>query len=251
MNFSDVPEETTLPSESFRHFPNEKYTSLHQQLVAIANGDDETLETFLADIKPYLRKIHARLRNDLGMTHVIDDHDIHDIVTDSLLVTIDSIRRKRACDSWSTFATNFLTKVGQRTHIVVRRSKRKAALSLYDDVPAPTEIAHDDGADDEQLEVLPLHETIPSRPFSSDTETARISGLYDALIAKVDKLPERMRSVVRMRFGIGYEQQMSRDEIARILGFRSSEPVRMDEIKALQQLHMTLAAFHLLEVFDD
>lgn len=251
MNFSDVPEETTLPSESFRHFPNERYASLHQQLVAIANGDDETLETFLADIQPYLHKIHARLCNKLGMTHVIDDHDIHDIVTDSLMKTITSIRRKRACDSWSAFVMDFLTKVNQRMHTALRKNKNTSMLSLYDEVLQAAEGTNVDETDDEPRESLLFHETISSRPFSSDTETARISGLYDALIAKVDKLPERMRSVVRMRFGIGYEQQMSRDEIARILGFRSSEPVRMDEIKALQQLHMTLAACHLLEVFDD
>ena len=79
---------------------------------------------------------------------------------------------------------------------------------------------------------------------------ADLAKLKDAVSDAVGDLPEREQTIIRMRFGIGYADQMTLEEIGQ--HFRiSRERVRQVESKAIQRLRSPEIGAYLRKFLDD
>ena len=136
-------------------------------------------------LDPFLRRVRPKLLRLLRGSR-IPEQDAEDLIQQTLLALVyrwDTIRNPEA---WAVGAV-------RKNCLMYWRTRRRR---IYDAV---------DGA---VLEWL----AAPERPAQERRELER------DLAAVVSRLPERYRSVIRLRFGLGYDPP----EVARRLGYRAS-----------------------------
>lgn len=135
-------------------------------------------ERFLRDVRPKLQRMVQRAR--------IPEQDAEDLIQNILLSLVFQWRRVRNPDAWVVGAI-------RKSCLMYWRSRRRR---LYDTVDAPVLewLAGGEGAVQEQ------------RDLRSD---------LDLLL---ERIPDRYRHVLRLRYGLGYKPR----EVAERLGYRRS-----------------------------
>ena len=136
-------------------------------------------------LNQFLRRARPKLARLLRGSR-IPEQDAEDLIQQTLLALVDRWETIRNPDAWVVGAAR------KNCLMYWRRHRRR----IYDTV------------DGEVLEWL----AAPQRPAQERRELER------DLAAVVSRLPERYRSVIRLRYGLGYDPP----EVARRLGYRTS-----------------------------